>query len=360
MSQLTYLRIDEKYYPDVIKKTKSILEEANSHKASIFNADFWNWQYRDLPTGDTRIYGVILNEEIMAYYHMPVFEILVKGKRKRFAMVQEVAVNRELRGKGVFRKLADLATRELKTSNIDAVYTFPNHKSIHTFLKYNGYTKVCTLGTYILPARSGAVFRSKINLLGLEKIVGSFVDIFFNLFTVKLDRGTSVSLHPNIDDTILGIFDEYQKEHVLVLLRDKKYLRWRFDHRPSSSHYYFSINDTKRTVAVAIFKCDQMFGNPVLLLMDFAFLPKKEDYLLYLIRYVKEHGENVIGRQFNLIMTSGHSEFLRHLKKIGFLRVPEKFNNRPLNLLVKNLSIHSEDIFSPQSWHVTLTDWDVL
>jgi hypothetical protein len=113
-------------------------------------------------------------------------------------------------------------------------------------------------------------------------------------------------------------------------------------------------------LAAAIFKLDEMFDNPVLLLMDYAHLQGKDDYLLQLIQHVKLHGAKEIGERFNLIVTSGNSEFLPLLKKVGFLRVPERFNSRPLKLVVKNLAKHPTDAFDPRNWHLTLSDWDVL
>ena len=103
-----------------------------------------------------------------------------------------------------------------------------------------------------------------------------------------------------------------------------------------------------------------MFDNPDLLLMDYAHLHGKEDYLLQLIQHVKLHGAEEIGERFNLIVTSGNSEFLPLLKRVGFIRLPERLNSRPLKLVVKNLSQHSTDAFDPRNWHLTLSDWDVL
>jgi len=275
--------------------------------------------------------------------------------------VQEVAVSRKVRRQGVFRKLADFATEDLVQSGIHLVYSFPNDRSIHTFLKYNGYTLVCTLGTHVLPVRSGDILRSKVNMLGLERAAGYGTDLFFDLFSVSKSSEASIHLHREIDQDTIEVFSAYQKAHRIALLRDDRYLKWRFDRRPSSTHFYFSINDPDhQKVAVAIFKLDEMFDNPVLVLMDYAYVPGKENYLLQLIQYVRKHGSKEIGNKFNLITTSGNSEFLPLLKKIGFMRVPERFDRRPLKLVVKSLSEQAEDVLDPQNWHLTLSDWDVL
>ena len=361
ISQPIYSRIDERLFPAVIEKVKGVLTEVNSHKAVVFDADFWTWQYRNLPSKTTRVYAALVNDEIMGYYHVPVYKGLIDGESKSLAVVQEVAVDKKVRRQGVFRKLADFSTEDLLHSGIDVVYTFPNDRSIHTFLKYNEYTLVGTLGTYILPLRSGDILRSKINLPGIDRAVGHCADFLFKRFSVRLDREARVQVHSEIHPDIVQVFSAYQKMHRIALLRDERYLSWRFDRRPSSTHYYFSIQDNQNQhLAVAIFKLDEMFGNPVFLLMDYAHLHGKEHYLLQLVQHVKLHGAEEIGERFNLIVTSGNSEFLALLKRVGFIRVPERFNSRPLKLVVKNLSQHSTDAFEPRNWHLTLSDWDVL
>ena len=171
----------------MIEKVKGVLNEVHSHKALVFNTDFWTWQYRDLPTSTARVYAALVNQEIVGYYHVPIYEGLFDGEKKYLAMVQEVAVSREVRRQGVFRKLAEFATEDLLRSGIHLGYTFPNDRSIHTFLKYNGYTMVCTLETYILPVRSGDILRSKMNLFGMDKAAGYCTDLFFRRFSVRKD-----------------------------------------------------------------------------------------------------------------------------------------------------------------------------
>lgn len=359
-SQPTYLRIDEKYFSLVIEKVGSVLKEVHSHKALAFDAAFWVWQYRDLPTKTAKIYAALKNEKIIGYYHVPVYEGVVDGQKKYLAMVQEVAVDRELRGQGIFRELADFATKDLLATGIHAAYTFPNRQSIHTFLKYNGYTEISTLKTYILPVRSGDILRSKVNLFGAEAGVGYCADLFFRQFSVGMDHAAKVQLHKQVGEDIKEVFSAYQKRHYISLLKDEKYLRWRFDCRPSSRYFYFIIHINNQNVAAAVFKLDEMYDNLALLLMDYAYLDGKEDYLLQLIQHVKRNGAKEIGKDFSFIFTTGNSKLLSRLKKIGFVRVPQKFNPRPLTLLVKNLSKNSEDIFRSPNWHVTMSDWDVF
>ena len=146
----------------------------------------------------------------------------------------------------------------------------------------------------------------------------------------------------------------------MSLVRDERYLRWRFEDRPGAEHFFLTLEREAQTRAAAIFKLDQMLGNPALLLMDYAFRSGEESALLQLIQHVKNAGLKAIGRPFNFIFASARSDFMPRLKKIGFIPVPARLNPRPLDLLVRNLTGTTKAIFDPAGWHVTLADWDVM
>jgi|GEM_PF-843833 len=357
-----FCKIDRTHQARLIGEVAAILREEESHKAAIFDESFWSWQYLDLPTKKANVYAALVDEQIKGYYHVPLYRGRVNGQPKLFASVQDVAIKKEMRGGGVFRQLAEFATADLERAGVDLIYTFPNHKSIRTFLKYNAYAQIATFKMYVLPVRSGDLLHTRFKLAGMEKIAGFGVDKLLRFFSVAAEPDLKVQQHPAIDQSISTVFAAYQKAHVVAVERDAAYLRWRYEQRPHSKHVIYSIaRDGMPLLAAAIFKYDEMFDNPALLLMDFAFVPDGEKYLLQLIQEVKERGQQSDTDRFHLIFATGNNRFFQQLTKIGFISVPEKFNPRPLNLLVKNIS--SQDAATPlqaNHWHVTLGDWDVF
>ena len=194
----TCSRIDETRFHHVVDAVTRVLAEVDSHKSLVFDRDFWRWQYQETPGNNTRVYGIFTGDVLKGYYHVPVYNGQVNGRACQLAMVQEVAVSPDLRGQGMFRKLADFVTHDLCASGIEAAYTFPNRRSIHTFLKYNGYRQISTLATHVLPVRCGDLLRSKVNLCGLERILGRAVDRCFQSIRVALSPNAVIYRHPSI------------------------------------------------------------------------------------------------------------------------------------------------------------------
>jgi hypothetical protein len=209
---------------ELLASIQQILTEGDSHNAGIFNREYWNWQYKELPAKRSGVFTCAFENKIAGYYHAPFYEGQINGEKKLFAMVQDVAVNSELRGKGVFRTLAEYATAQLEVSEANLIYTFPNDKSIHTFLKYNGYQKVCIYDTYLLPVKSSKIIKSRISLAGVEKLIGSAGDIFFKR-NYKLKPGETVNVLPGFDDSTAAFFDWFSSSFPVSRKRNREYLK---------------------------------------------------------------------------------------------------------------------------------------
>lgn len=356
-----FSKIEPHHHAALIAEVSRILREEESHKARIFDEAFWRWQYEQLPSGVANVYAVFVGDEIKGYYHVPLYAGRVRGEAETFAVVQDVAVSKDLRGQGVFRRLAEFVNADLERAGVRLIYTFPNDKSIHTFVKYNAYTHVSTFIPYVLPLRSGGILRTKLSMGGVERVVGFCADRALGLFAPAAGSRPDVRLHPRIDEPITTLFARHQASHVIALDRSADYLRWRYDRRPSSRHLIYSATEGNELVAAAIFKQDMMFDNPALLLTDFAHAPGREESLLRLLREVRRHKDEPELREFNLVFAAGNSPVFARLPRLGFIPIPARFNPRPLNLLTRGITgANAAPLFRPENWHVTLGDWDVF
>jgi hypothetical protein len=257
--------------------------------------------------------------------------------------------------------LAEFANKDLDDSEVDLIYTFPNDKSIRTFLKYNKFSVVSAVPTYLRPVNSGGILSSKIKLLGLEKIAGWFADAAINLFSKTIKLGNA-KIEPitEITDEVEAVFSAYSSSFVNHLVRDKAWLDWRYLKSARGKHQIFGIRESGKLTAVLVLKEDKMLGNPSLLLMDFAHLNGKQDTLLYLLDQIRKQPSLVVC-DFNLIFASAITPTLSSFKKIGFLEIPERFNPRVLNLLSRSAShMSAKSIQAKNNWLLTLGDWDVF
>ena len=358
---LRFSRIEPEQQPQLLQEIRNILIEVGAHTVDIYDQAYWNWQYKELPTGKSFAYVAWDAEKIIGYYHVPIYRCSINGEEKLIGNIQDVAVNPNYRGIGLFRQLAEFANKDLDKSEVDLIYTFPNNKSIRTFLKYNDFKVVSAVPAYIRPVNSGGILRSKINLLGLEKIAGWFADGFVNLLASNPKLANAqIERITEITDEVEAIFSAYSMQFPNHLIRDKAWLDWRYLKSVRGKHHILGVREAGKLTAVLVLKEDEMLGNPSLLIMDFAFANGNENSLLYLINQVRKKPEHV-GSQFNLLFVSGLAPTLASFKKIGFYQIPEKVNPRLLNLLSRSSSeMKAEPLQTEKYWLLTLGDWDVF
>lgn len=360
-STFRYSRIEPEHQPKLMDTIEEILREGNSHNAGKYDDNHWRWQYVKLPSARSFVYGAFdANNALIGYYHIPCYNGKADNNPVLIGMVQDVAISRRFRGGGVFRELAQYAHREV-AKEVDFIYTFPNQKSIHTFIKYNQYTLVQTLPAYVLPVKAAMIVRSKLKI-PLVSHLAIPVDFFYQkIFRISIHGSYRFAFDSTLDAETESLFTSFNALHKIAILRNNQYVQWRFLEKPNCKHYVLKVRYNEKLVALLIFKPDEMLGNPALLLMDYAHCDN-EKHLLIALQWLRETGLHQISEPVSMIFTTGNDSFFSTLHKIGFIRIPQKFNPRPLNLLVKNVRIvdHSSGLFNRQHWLVTLADWDVF
>lgn len=359
-SALSFRKLDNSTDIDLlIQQIKEILLEGRSHNLDLYDRAYWEWQYKNLPTERSMIYVCTFEERIVGYYHVPVYQGVVEGEKKLFAMVQDVAVSAKMRGTGVFRKLAAFATHDLENDpDISLVYTFPNAKSIHTFLKYDGYNQIYSYDSFVLPVSSSAVISSKFRALGIEKLLGLFADKYFDLRSKSLSDGFEVIRKDDFDDETIALFTNFGSKFGCHLDRSREYMNWRYFENPKGEHFLFVLKDAVKVLAAAVCKLDDILNAKTCVLMDFAY--DNERHLGQLLHHLRKNSDVIFNEKIAMIYASFCCRPLLRSKMFGFIKVPQRFNPRPLNLLVKNLKEDDKTVYQASNWLAVLGDWDVL
>jgi ribosomal protein S18 acetylase RimI-like enzyme len=363
---LTFSRIEPEGQRLLLTEIRKILREVGSHNVEIYNDRYWDWQYKDLPTGISFVYAAWDGDKIIGYFHVPVYQAFINGQIQLIGNVQDVAVISDFRGMGVFRSLAEFANQDLDAAELDFLYTFPNKSSIRTFRSYNNFSPICTLPSYFRPIDTGRMLQEKSGLLGLARILGPVVDFLLNVFSksISLDSisldDVSVRHFTEIDESVESVFREYGRSFSNHIIRDAAWLDWRYLRSVRGRHQILGLIESGQVTAAVVLKEETIMNASACVVMDFAFTNGKEKSLLYLIQNILRNSKHTEWDS-SLMYISGSSPFLASLKRLGFIQVPEFVNPRVLNLLGRSANQFSEESFiQKDNWLVTLGDWDVF
>lgn len=357
-SGLVFCKAEEKDFIPLVELMSKVLRDGDSLHADKFNLQKWKWKYFELANAAPQIYLCKENEQILGYYHCPIYCCTIAGVPKKIAMVQDVGVSEAARGKGVFKKLADYATHQLLASDIALIYTFPNGNSIHTFLKYNGYTKIETFCTFVLPIKTEEIIASKIRFLNIHKLVGVLSDLFFSFKLPRINLNYKIISEEKLSEEMVQLFHQFNTSFKNSLTRDYNYLNWRFEKKPHGKTYFFTARKESKLVAVAIISIEDLLGSKAAVVLDFA-CDTKESFS-QLVASVRKNTEGFFGQKLGMFYTSVSGTNAKLFSAAGFTKIPEKLNPRALHLLGKNVNGNEREVLNPENWNFTLSDWDVL
>ncbi len=336
-----------------------VFRETAGQKTQVFDRTLWEWQYlrNEIPS-------VIVVAETAAglcgYYHALRFRMHLGGRPVIGAMVQDVGTLSAYRRQGVFRAMGGFALERLRATGIDFIYTFPNARSLPSFVRNHRYTVVARVPVYLAPLDLGALLASRLHLGAAGRWLGPLLGPLLRALTLRtppLERGEEVVRLDSIDARFEPLARDFADGRGVGIERNLRYLRWRFLDKPAGGYSVWGLARGGWLSAYVITRPAELFGARCVMLMDLGCLAGQEAALRRLIRdrLAAEEGEGAV-----LGVTMGLHPQFGELSKVGFVRVPERFNPRPFNLLVRELAEGRPRLFDRSAWHITLADWDVF
>jgi len=339
----------------LLKAIKSISDEVDAQDKTIADQKKWDWQYEDLPTKQSHIYLAKENNSVIGYYHIPTYDMLIKNKKVSIGNIQSVAITKSHRGNDLFQKLAKFANRDIN-QHVDLIYTFPNHRSIHTFIKYNDFCRVAMLPLQLRPISVKAFFVKKLNSNFLGSILGSLIEMYSNLRRKGLNQFDLIKEVNEFNKEIETLFLKFGSRHDIGLKRDTSFLKWRFKNSIEKKYKIVGLCSNSELVAVAVVKFEYILSERCLLIMDLAYNHRSNAKKL-LSNIDSLYGDEDI----SFVVKLGSSIDKNIEKQVGFIKVPSKINPRKLYLLARWTDKKaSNNFFKCAKWNLTFSDWDVF
>ena len=335
-----------------------VFRESGGRKATEFGRELWDWQYLRSERGSL----VVIAEErgaLCGYFHARLLDLRHGDRLVSGAMIQDVGTLESHRGQGVFREMGAFALASLRSQGVDLIYTFPNQRSLPSFVRNHAYSIVAKVPVYLAPldlrdpltARAGAVG----GVLG-RILVGLFRAVRVRRARLEPTEGVGV-VEPR-DAALEALSRGFAKRTRIHLDRTSRYTGWRFGEKPGGEYQVWGLRANGELSAYVVTRPATMFSGRCVMFMDFGCREGEEAALRRLVG-VRLAAEREAGAAMGVVMGL-HPEF-RRWGGLGFVRLPEAMNPRPFNLLTKPLSSDVEQgLLDPANWLITLADWDVF
>jgi len=338
-----------------------VYRETAAHKAPVFDRALWEWQYlqNELPS------IIVVAERaggLCGYLHAQRFRMRLRGQPALGALLTDLGTLSAYRRQGVFRAMADFLLERLRAEGVDVLYLFPNarKKSLPGFVRNHGFTVVARVPVYVAPLDLGALLASHLRLGAAGQWLGQLLNPLVRALTLRtpaLDRAEEVVRLDQIDVRLEPLVRDFASGQGVSLERNLRYLRWRFLDKPTGDYTVWALARGGRLCAYVVTRQARLFDTRCTVLMDFGCLAGEDAALRRLVRTRLEADQRDGAA---LGVTMGLHPQLGELSKVGFVRVPEPLNPRPLNLITREFTQSRPELFDPSAWHITLADWDVF
>jgi GNAT superfamily N-acetyltransferase len=338
----------------------AVFQETNSQKSEVFDHRLWEWQY--LRTEHPSLIVIAESEgRVVGYYHALTLAMRRQGRAVSGGLIQDVGTLAECRGQGVFREMGGYALQRFAQRGIDFVYGFPNERSRPSFERNHKYAVVASVPVYAMLLDPVQVVGARIGVPSLGRTLGRVIVPITRYWLERQARllpSESVESTASVSDEIAASCQRISSQRSIHLMRSARFLTWRFLEKPEGGYRCWVLRTGGEPTAFVVSRVVQLFDLPSVVFLEFGCSPGQESALTRLLasRLAAEQREGAL-----LGVTMGLHPFFRHLAQLGFLRVPERFNPRPFNLIAKNpAGTEGSDLTDPTQWLLTLSDWDVL
>ncbi len=341
-------------HDQILAINREILVETAGQKMAGFSGLLWEWQYLQ-PEEKSLVSVADDHGTIAGYMHGLRFPYRYRGRRIVACMTQDAATVPAYRRQGVVRATHAFAREEFARTGMPFTVGFPNHRMFPDYA-HSKYTTVTFIPVYVCPLdfrRLAGRFR----LGPLGAVAGPLYRAILAR-PLPLAAGEEVIEIRRFDGTIEPVTREFADRVTVCIDRTARFLNWRFVEKPTHEYTMWALRRAGELRAYVVTKQSEMYGHPAVIVMDLGCRAEDEGALLRLIaaRLPEEERAGAAAA-----VTTGLHPFFGRLRRIGFLRVPDRWNPRPIRFVAKILREGFDPaVLEPQSWFVTLADWDVL
>ena len=347
-------------YPAIRECMARVFQETDSQKSGVFDHRLWEWQY--LSTERPSLIVIAESEgRVIGYYHALTLAMSREGRAVSGAMVQDVGTLAAYRGRGVFREMGGYALQRIGKMEVDFIYTFPNERSRPSFERNHDYSRVALVPIYVTPLEPAAVIGYRIGAPSAGRALGRAllpIHRHWRDRQARLLPSESVESTASISDEIAACCQDLSRQRSIHLVRSVRFLTWRFLEKPNGEYRCWVLRTSGEVTAFVVTRVMKLFDYPSVVFLEFGCTSGQERGLQRLLaaRLAAEQRQGAL-----LGVTMGLHPFFGRLARLGFVRVPERFNPRPFNLLTRNpAGTRGADLTDPSRWLITLADWDVL
>jgi len=329
----------------------------------------WKWRYKENPAGQSIIVVAESNQRIVGQYALVPLIMRIENTLCVGSQSLDTMVHPDYRGQGIFVSLAEKAYKVAEEKGIRFIYGFPNGNSHYGITTKLGWRDIYDgIPLWIKPINLESLIKKRFlhNYL-IAKMGSSASKLILWLLNNKYSRiqeNTAVCVIREIssfDNRFDAHYQAASKEYSIMVVRDERYLNWRYLRKPGERYTTFVAERGERLLGYIVLKCAEKFDLQIGFIVDILVIPQESQAARQLISAATEYFTmkkmDIVGC---LMLPS--TFYSQKLKQMGFIMTPKKLLPQEMYLGVRSFSNQytREFLTIPRNWFITWGDHDVI
>ncbi len=304
----------------------------------VFNRDmgidYWNWRFRSNVQGEMQVDLAFDSGKLIGHSALSPVKMIFNNKVTLAGLSNNTMTHPGYRGMGIYSSLANKTYDRAKNANIEFVWAFPNQNSYSIRIHRLGFLPVKDIPALTL---------SEQNLK------------HFNFIQPKRKVEAIDYFDPAIDDLWKRLRDEFASCFGYFVVRNSKYLNWRYVQNPRYQYKIFCIREGDGYLGYIVTKFysggEQLVGD----IVDIFCIFDKDIFLSLIYQSISYLSQNA--SQICCWMNENY-QLYKYLEEVGFTESSfvTHFVVKPLSLL----AITKQDqLVDYSNWYISMGDSDV-
>jgi GNAT superfamily N-acetyltransferase len=329
-----------------------------------FSEEDWVWKFERSPLRPARIYLAESEGRIVGLRNFLFREVKVGNDVWLSVLTVDAMVHPDFRRLGIWSTLTREGVRRLRAEGIHLAVSFVGpHRNTYAGFRKLGWMDVGSIPLLVKPLRLGGLLAKALRSRRLQAPadrISAFLPGIRPRRRLPQAGGLSIERIESFDGQFDRLWEQQSRERTFSLVRDQKYLNYRYRDRPGESYALFAAYRGRNLSGYTVVRRSlRMFDLSIGLVMELATTgePQEADSLVgEAVRYLDAEEVDAIG-----CLMMRHSPQYGVLRRAGFLPVPSRFNPRDYHPMVEAdpTKLSRAMMADRGNWHFTWGDFDV-
>lgn len=355
-----------------MKKSWSIREYREGDEHQIFELDKvvwgagvpekerwmkgWRWMHVNNPIGTSRIWVAEHSGKVVGVHLLVVMNIKAGGKIVKGGQPIDTMTHPEYRHQGISSTLWKKLLTEAAKEGICLEFAFPTQQQYLVRMK-SGWLHPCNFQLMYKPINLNNIAKYYISnrlLSRLCTIIGNFViKLFFKAGKPTIVGGLRIIRASSFDGRINDFWKKVSADYGIILVRDKKYLNWRFVDDPNKDYTIYIAEKDGEICGYTVLRSRKADGLAIGNILDILAPVRHEEIIRSLISKAVEYFEQ---EKVDLIACKmvANKVYRKSYLKCGFI---PHFLAKSRFIAYKGSSEISESFLKePDNWFIQTAD----